>query len=283
MSVTAWPITPPSGDYRYRISPEPAIVDPVRNFEIGVRACPGYIPERAIQDEASDVSFKTRGSIASIVLESIETMPEPKEADEFGRCFTNRYSYRIDLSDGYIFNLIGNDGRYKLATAGYTLSEVDHDEVNLWGVFRGENPSRDVLSAYLGTDICRAICWKESTWEQFRADGLPKKNINPNGTIDWGLMAINEASVHERWHWKHNVDRGKSSLADKKVDAKTYLDKHGNYTADMLQNETIQRYNGGVYYRWNDTANQWVISPPPGNRYVELVTSILAARPWEHP
>jgi hypothetical protein len=136
-------------------------------------------------------------------------------------------------------------------------------------ILRGEQPSRQILSAELGTDLLRAICWNESTFRQFDSSGRPLINYNGNGTLDIGCMQINGGSKSEAWNWRMNVARGREILADKRVQAKVYLDQHGSYTDEMLENETIQRYNGGRYHQWDSKKKMWVAVPP--SVYVAMV------------
>src|SRR5437762_1329939 len=124
----------------------------------------------------------------------------------------------------------------------------------------------------------RAICWQESRWRQFLADGSPMKNSNPNGTTDWGCMQINQATKPQIWHWPTNVSAAQGIWAGKQSAAHAHLNLHPPFTDDMLLNETIQRYNGGSYYRWNDASKRWDAAPPNG--YVASVRQIMTQKPW---
>ncbi len=142
----------------------------------------------------------------------------------------------------------------------------------------GRNPSRAQVSAALGNDILRAIAWQESRWRQFDGAGKPLVNRNTNGTADWGIMQINGAANYQKWDWRANVARGAAILAEKQGHATTYLNRHGSYTPEMLENEMLQRYNGGAYHKWDAANSQWVARPPNG--YVASVRAIIDAKPW---
>jgi hypothetical protein len=148
--------------------------------------------------------------------------------------------------------------------------------------YRGINPTHGELSQYLETDLFRAICWKESSWRQFGGQQTPLFNKNKNGTTDWGCMQINNPQPIEIWDWRENVNRAKKLFATKQRLAKTYLEKHKPVTAEMILRETIQRYNGGVYYKYDAKNGKWVAAPPDGETgYVYLVLKLIDDRPWD--
>jgi hypothetical protein len=143
--------------------------------------------------------------------------------------------------------------------------------------YRGNDPSPQELSAALGNDLMRAICWHESSWRQFTKTigGKPLKNPT---SPDWGVMQINNAAPIELWDWQANVTRGLALYAEKVAAATTYLNAHPPYSEDMLRNESIQRYNGGTYYTWDTTASQWRATP--ANNYVATILNVLNTKPW---
>ncbi len=143
---------------------------------------------------------------------------------------------------------------------------------------RGRNPSRDALDAAFPDDMHRAIGWQESTWRHFLPNGKPKSNTNSNGTKDWGLMQINQASNEEAWNWKLNLNRGMAILAEKRHHATVHLSRHPPFSAEMLDNETLQRYNGGKYYIWDPDTESWMARPPNG--YVAMIRNHMESRPW---
>jgi hypothetical protein len=90
-------------------------------------------------------------------------------------------------------------------------------------------------------------------------------------------MQINEATNEQQWNWKSNLARSVALLGEKRLQATAYLDRHPPYTPEMLQNEMIQRYNGGAYHIWDPTNAVWIEDPP--NRYVASILSLLADKP----
>ena len=148
--------------------------------------------------------------------------------------------------------------------------------------YRGLNPSRSDVSTALGDDLSRAFAWIESGWRQFDGTpGRPLKNVNSNGTTDYGLMQVNEAPLNARWNWRQNISLGQNIISDKRNAARRYLDKHPFYDDDMLLRETIQRYNGGRYYQWDDINMEWIPKPKDGGVYVESVIDVYNAKPWQ--
>lgn len=155
-----------------------------------------------------------------------------------------------------IVNFDVTDGGDSVAT---TKGCIDNscDEIGIYLRTRGRNPSPSVLSPMFSSDIERAVAWQESRWNHFLPSGKPKSNLNSNGTTDWGLMQANEATVEQQWNWKLNLSQGMSILAQKKADAQRYLNNHAHgVTQEMIENEMIQRYNGGRYYTWNGGAGR---------------------------
>jgi hypothetical protein len=167
---------------------------------------------------------------------------------------------------------LSNDGVGTLVLTG--KHPCGNASITLNAIIRGKNPSKPVISAALQTDVLRAICWQESNWRQFDSQGLPIQNNN----VDWGIMQINGAPPELRWHWRNNIERGRAILDEKRTHATAYLNKHPPYTNEMLENEMLQRYNGGAYYKWSTTNLQWEVSPP--NDYVRRIKKHIENKPW---
>src|SRR5262249_54887187 len=135
------------------------------------------------------------------------------------------------------------------------------------------------LDAMFPNDVLRAIGWRESRWRHFLPNGKPKSNVNSNGTIDWGLMQINEAPYEQRWNWKSNLNRAIALLGEKRKDAEKYLNRHPQgVTPEMVENEMIQRYNGGRYHVWDAASSSWQVHPP--NNYVAQIRAFVKDKPW---
>jgi len=115
--------------------------------------------------------------------------------------------------------------------------------------------------------------------DHFLPNGKPKSNVNTNGTTDWGLMQINQATFEQQWNWKSNLNQAVALLGQKQAQAQKYLNQHPQgVTPAMIENEMIQRYNGGRYYIWDSASAAWLPQPP--NTYVASVRAIMNSRPW---
>jgi hypothetical protein len=162
--------------------------------------------------------------------------------------------------------------------------EIRTSDLSVTCHYRGKNPTKQSLDSLLGTDVMRAICWKESSWRQFNSAGKPLRNDNDNGTSDWGCMQINSGNAKsiDLWDFAANISSAKSVYETMQKISKDYLGEHAPYTDDMLMNETLQSYNGGVhaaYYEWNENSKKWEAHPP--NNYVALVRGYMASKPWQ--
>src|SRR5262249_8390206 len=133
---------------------------------------------------------------------------------------------------------ITDDGDSVLMTQGCIGKQCD--EIGIYLRTRGKNPTRDILNKAFPNDVLRAIGWQESRWMHFGPNGKPIRNTNANGTTDWGLMQINQATVEQQWNWKSNLSRAAALLDEKKTQAVSYLNRHRPYTTAMVENETIQ-------------------------------------------
>ncbi|ALU90898.1 hypothetical protein Hrubri_3741 [Herbaspirillum rubrisubalbicans M1] len=67
-------------------------------------------------------------------------------------------------------------------------------------------------------------------------------------------------SYSQIWSWKENVDAGIALLRQKRAAAKRDFEqqKPVSYTAEMLDTETITRWNGGKYHEWDEGKKKWV-------------------------
>ncbi len=201
-----------------------------------------------------------------ITEDVIDTME--REKNDYERCRNLRRTLKIEVIS---FNIEGNGDA--IVTTSYGLEEIAIS-LKLFGT----NPSRQLIAATLPNDIMKAICWQESRWKQF-SNGKPLEGKNGGGRpSDWGMMQINGATNRERWHWRENINRAIEIYNEKVRHAKRYLDKHIPYTPEMLQKESIQRYNGGAYYKWDSGKEKWIAAPK--NKYVEFIERHLASKPW---
>jgi hypothetical protein len=69
-------------------------------------------------------------------------------------------------------------------------------------------------------------------------------------------------TFEQAWNWQRNIDAGLVLFAQKRASARTYLTQSGRtFTDAQLRFESVCRWNGGQYHRWDATSNQWVRNP----------------------
>ena len=126
-------------------------------------------------------------------------------------------------------------------------------------------------------DADRVAC-HESGRRQFSSAGmsLGMPLLGPGGDVGVMQLCSPAATCAQRWNWSANVDAGMALLRQKRAAAGRYLNSHqvgmnypnslGLSNAEVLQRETLQRYNGGRYWTWHSGRNRWEPNPP--NNYV---------------
>ena len=140
-------------------------------------------------------------------------------------------------------------------------------------------------SPFRSADLRRIAC-HESSLTQFLTTGMPK--YGPGG--DAGIMQrCYFRNNNDLWHWKVNVDAGRSTLITMRNSARNHLDSEVNtqgatpYTNNMWREEGIHRYNAGTgpgneYREWNTNVGAWEVVDRGGRGgYVKLVTSESAS------
>jgi hypothetical protein len=157
-----------------------------------------------------------------------------------------------------------------------------HDEVLQASVnvkIRGANPPVADITARLGGagKAGPRIAFHESGNRQFDETGMPL--LGPGGDVGVMQLCNPAATCRQRWSWIANVDAGLALVTEKENAAQHYLNQHrvqGHYPndqglsdAEVLLRETIQRYNGGRYWTWDQTHNLWKMAPQ--NQYVASV------------
>jgi hypothetical protein len=128
-------------------------------------------------------------------------------------------------------------------------------------VVLGKQPSPEKIKAYLEARDATALeklVAQESRFKHFiELDSEPVIA----GDKGYGLTQLTRPvpTFSQIWSWKENLDAGIALLAVKKKEAKRHLDSHGasSYTQDMLDLETISRWNGGSYHEWNSAEKKW--------------------------
>ena len=144
---------------------------------------------------------------------------------------------------------------------------------------RGANPAVEDITARLGGagKAGPQIGCHESGNRQFDETGMPL--LGPGGDVGVMQLCNPAATCRQRWDWTANVDAGLALIIEKERAAQNYLNHHrvqGHYPndhnlndAEVLLRETIQRYNGGTYWTWDQTRNLWKMTPQ--NQYVASV------------
>jgi len=81
------------------------------------------------------------------------------------------------------------------------------------------------------------------------------------GDRGYGLAQLTKPlpTYTQIWNWQENLNAAILLINEKKDAAKRFLDTHGatSYTQDMLDLETISRWNGGPYHEWNGSSKKW--------------------------
>jgi hypothetical protein len=128
----------------------------------------------------------------------------------------------------------------------------------------GANPTAAELLQYLqskpGGEGFARILQHETRSRHFTDAAEPMKSFD-NG---YGMCQLTrpEPTFEQVWNWKRNVDGGLALFAQKRAAAMSYLGQAGrSYTASQLEYETISRWNGGAYHRWDQAAARWVRTP----------------------
>lgn len=160
----------------------------------------------------------------------------------------NRWAAQAEFADlGGRLTVRATAGR---ESAGVTVNVV------------GANPTAQQLSAYLtaqaDSDGFLAIIQHESRGAHFEPNGEPIRSFD--GGYGMCQLTTPAPSYQQCWSWKRNVLGGLTLFAEKRRAAITYLRQSGRtYTAEQLRRETVARWNGGAYHRWD--GRQWERNP----------------------
>ncbi|MFO1064947.1 MAG: hypothetical protein U0892_13870 [Pirellulales bacterium] len=122
----------------------------------------------------------------------------------------------------------------------------------------GKNPTQAEAMAYLATKGETTgydkLLEHESHFKQFRDTGLPVKSFD-NG-YGMGQLTTPAPNANQVWNWKANIDGGLALFAKKIDSARTYLSQSNrSYTTDQLKYESVCRYNGGAYHKWDEKSS----------------------------
>lgn len=133
-----------------------------------------------------------------------------------------------------------------------------------------------VMAAVLMGAACR-----ENHWQQFcfswgyapcQPGGSPcnhgdfKPPISYDGGYGLFQLTVPPPNVTEVWDWVRNLAEAERRFEGLYSDATSFFAGHPGAppTDDMLFRETLSRFNGGTYYRWDRTTSAWVPNLPAG-------------------
>lgn len=135
-------------------------------------------------------------------------------------------------------------------------------------IIGGMEPGFDRISAELSlfleshpkeVALAKRIFIQETNCKHFYSDEQPLVSFD-NG---YGLGQATEPipTFEQVWNWKKHVEYIVTNvIAGKRALARKYLEKHGNYTDDDLDAETLVFYNGANYHYliWDNMQMKWV-------------------------
>ena len=126
-----------------------------------------------------------------------------------------------------------------------------------------KQPTQTVIEAYLvekSASALNKIIKQESKYKHvINADNQPVVAFDGGYSL---TQMTNPAPTYEQvWCWKKNADAAIALVNVKKKTAEAYLSGQGksSYTSDMLELETLARWNGGAYHKWNGKV--WIRNP----------------------
>lgn len=135
-------------------------------------------------------------------------------------------------------------------------------------LIKGIEPGADKINAELlkygskfpdEARLAMKIFKQETGYRHFFSDDEPLVSFD-NG---YGLgQATNPVPSFEQvWSWKAHIKYiVEQVIKEKRELAKKYLDKHGDYTAEDLDMETLVHYNGANYHYliWSESKKKWL-------------------------
>lgn len=109
--------------------------------------------------------------------------------------------------------------------------------------------------------LAKKIFEQESRYHHLFSDEQPLVSFD-NG-YGLGQATTPEPSFEQVWNWKKHVEYVVTRvIAEKRRLARSYLDKHGSYTAEDLDAETLVYYNGANYHYlvWDKGEKRWNVN-----------------------
>ncbi|QBP78350.1 hypothetical protein E2K99_19240 [Herbaspirillum huttiense] len=125
-----------------------------------------------------------------------------------------------------------------------------------------KQPGADRIKAYLRT--CDEPLMERLIQQESQFKHVINKDLEPivAGDRGFGVVQLTNPmpSYSQIWSWKENVDAGIALLRKKRAAAKRDFEKEKpvSYTDEMLDTETITRWNGGKYHEWDQDKKKWV-------------------------
>jgi hypothetical protein len=170
---------------------------------------------------------------------------------------------------------------------------------------RGYNPVEANVETYFTRDIPYKVIARHESREgnsyycQFTTRGkVNEGEADVKWTPNWGddgpgkpggfgIMQLTDPipTSQQLWSWKDNLVEGIRRINDIYMPAAmNHLQSYGNYTQDMVDKETLARYNGwgpivngdrlGHYYKRNPDVNDWVLNENSVNCNTNHCTSV---------
>jgi len=137
-------------------------------------------------------------------------------------------------------------------------------KVNVLGSEPGELKIKEELAKYCvgqprDVELAKKIFKQESKFCHFYSDSEPLVSFD-NG---YGLgQATNPVPSFEQvWNWRAHIKYILTEvIKEKRLFAKDYLNKYGNYTDEDLDIETLVFYNGANYHYlvWDSKGKKWI-------------------------
>ncbi|CAD6559980.1 hypothetical protein LMG27952_07014 [Paraburkholderia hiiakae] len=143
--------------------------------------------------------------------------------------------------------------------------KIGNDTFKRTVMILAKNPSETQVTDFLAgmqnvTGFDRLIA-QEGKFKNFiNADNEPVVA----GDAGYGMTQLTHPSptYEQAWSWKANILGGAALYQEKQAGAKSYLGQHGrHHTDDQLSHETISRWNGGSYHKWDEQSQTWVRTP----------------------
>jgi hypothetical protein len=180
----------------------------------------------------------------------------PKSYSESGKFTSNSKKWKASLNE----KVLGGVLTVKVKVGKTTFARQT--------CIKGSEPGKDKVTGEIlkysskspfEAELAAKIFKQETGFRHFFSDDEPLVSFD-NG---YGLgQATNPMPSFEQvWSWKAHVKYIVELVIKQKHElAKKYLDKHGNYTVEDLEMETLVHYNGANYHYlvWEESKKKWV-------------------------